>query len=339
MLAVATTDGGGPDSAHDTGPGHPERAPRLAAALDGIVDAGLSDAVVRLAPRRAELEDLYRVHDPAYLRELARFCEAGGGPIDADTIVGPGSYEAALLGAGGVLGVVDALREGTAEVGFVAARPPGHHATSRQAMGFCLVNHVAVAAAALAASGERVAVVDWDVHHGNGTQQIFWDDPRVLYVSTHQMPLYPGTGAVTERGGPHALGGTVNVPVPPGATGDVLAMALDEVVTPVLEQFAPTWVLVSAGFDAHRADPLADLQLSAGDFAVLATKVRLLAPRPGRLVLVLEGGYDLDALRCSVGAALAATLGSTYRPEPATAGGPGRFEVAEARRVHLGEAR
>lgn len=338
MLAVATTDGGASGTAHDTGPGHPERPSRLAAALDGIVDAGLSEAVLRLAPRRARLEELSQVHDPGYLHKLERFCAAGGGAIDADTIVGPGSYEAALLGAGAVLAVVDALREGTAEVGFVAARPPGHHATSRQGMGFCLVNHVAVAAASLVASGERVAVVDWDVHHGNGTQQIFWDDPQVLYVSTHQMPLYPGSGALTERGGPGALGTTVNVPVPPGATGDVLAMAFDEVVAPVLERFAPTWVLVSAGFDAHRADPLADLQLSAGDFAVLATKVSQLAPRSGRLVLVLEGGYDLDALRGSVGATLAATMGSTYRPEPATTGGPGRSAVAEARSVHLAEA-
>jgi len=202
-------------------------------------------------------------------------------------------------------------------------------------MGFCLVNHVAVVAAALAEQGERVAVIDWDVHHGNGTQQIFWDDPRVLYVSTHQMPLYPGSGAATERGSPGALGTTVDIPVPPGATGDVLTMAFDDVVVPVVERFGPTWVLVSAGFDAHRADPLADLQLSAGDFAGLATRTRRLAPCAGRLVFVLEGGYDLGAVRCSVGAVLSAALETGYCPEPTTEGGPGREEVTAARRIQI----
>lgn len=329
MLAVGTTDA----DLHRTGPGHPERAARIHAALDGIVDAGLHDAVVAMDERWATTEELARVHAPAYLDRLDRWCRAGGGHIDADTVIGPHSYESAVLGAGAALAVVDALQAGRAEVGFVAARPPGHHATADQAMGFCLVNHVAVVAAALAEQGERVAVIDWDVHHGNGTQDLFWDDPRVLYVSTHQSPLYPGSGAVTDCGGPTALGTTVNIPLPPGATGDVLSLAMRDVVVPAVRRFGPTWVLVSAGFDGHRADPLADLALSAGDYAAMAGAVRRLAPGPGRLMFLLEGGYDLAAVRCSVGAVLAAALEVDYRPEPATAGGPGKDAVDAARRA------
>jgi len=189
-----------------------------------------------------------------------------------------------------------------------------------------------------AARGERVLVVDWDVHHGNGTQAIFWDDPRVLYVSTHQWPLYPGTGRAVETGGPGAPGLTVNVPVPPRATGDVLLRALDDVVAPVVARFAPTWVLVSAGFDAHRDDPMAGLHLTAGDFADLARRVQGFAPRPGRLALLLEGGYDLDALRLSVGSSLAAVMGTDFRPESASNGGPGDDAVDSARRVHVAGA-
>jgi len=319
---------------HDVGVGHPERAARIEAALAGVDDAGLGDAVVHLAPRRATEDELMLVHPAPYLEALRAFCEAGGGYLDPDTVAGEGSWDTALLAAGAALAAVEALQGGEGDVAFVAARPPGHHALADQSMGFCLLNNVAVAAASLTARGERVMVVDWDVHHGNGTQAIFWDDPSVLYVSTHEWPLYPGTGAVHETGGPGAPGLTVNVPVPAGATGNVLRHALDDVVAPVAERFSPTWVLVSAGFDAHRADPLADLALTAGDFADLATRVRQFAPRPGRLALFLEGGYDLDALRRSVGATLAALLGADYRPEPASSGGPGASAVEAARRVH-----
>ena len=204
-------------------------------------------------------------------------------------------------------------------------------------MGFCLLNNVAVAAAALAAAGERVLIVDWDVHHGNGTQDLFWDDPNVLYVSTHQAPFYPGTGRVTETGGDHARGLTVNVPLPALTTGDVLLRALQEVAGPVVDRFRPTWVLVSAGFDAHRADPLADLRLSAGDFALLAAFVAGLAPGPGRLVLFLEGGYDHQAVRASVTAALGAVLGGgfdAFAGKSPTSGGPGGEAVALAHAVH-----
>jgi len=320
---------------HDVGPTHPERPARVQAALAGIDEAGLRDAVIVLEPRRATEQELSLVHPLSYLEALRAFCEAGGGALDPDTRAGPGSWDTALLAAGAGLEVVDALRRGDAEVAFVAARPPGHHALAAEPMGFCLLNNVAVAAASLAQRGERVLIVDWDVHHGNGTQAIFWDDPRVLYVSTHQWPLYPGTGRVAETGGPGAPGLTVNVPLPPGATGDVMLRALDDVVAPVVERFSPTWVLVSAGYDAHRADPMAGLHLSAGDFADIALRVRDFAPGPGRLALLLEGGYDLDALRLSVGASLAALLDTAFRPEHASSGGPGIEAVEAARRGHL----
>ena len=330
MLVVA----GAPElDRHDSGPGHPERAARVGAALAGIEEAGLADAIVALEPRRATIEELARVHPLSYLEALRAFCEAGGGALDPDTVVGPGSWDTALLAAGAALAAVDALRNGAGDAAFVAARPPGHHATADQAMGFCMVNNVAVAAAALAGQGERVLIVDWDVHHGNGTQEIFWDDPRVLYVSTHQWPLYPGTGRVQDTGGPAAPGATVNVPLPAGATGDVLLQAFDEVVGEAVEQFAPTRVLVSAGFDAHRDDPLASLSLTAGDFAALGRKVRQWAPGAGRVAAVLEGGYDLDALRRSAGAAAAALVGERFVPEESSNGGPGAEVLALVRRA------
>jgi acetoin utilization deacetylase AcuC-like enzyme len=200
-------------------------------------------------------------------------------------------------------------------------------------MGFCLVNVVAVAAAALAARGERVAVVDYDAHHGNGTQEAFWEDPRVLYVSLHQWPLYPGTGALDEVGGGAGVGTTVNLPLPPGATGDVYEAALDEVVLPLLEAWRPTWLLLSAGFDAHRDDPLTTMGLTSGDHGRLTARLAAAVP-PGRCLAFLEGGYDLAALERSSAAALAALAGGALEPEPPSAGGPGRAVVDACRRLH-----
>jgi len=319
---------------HDTGPHHPERPARVGAAMAGIAEAGLTETVVRLPPRRAELAELERVHGAAYLGALERFCAAGGGDLDPDTPAVPGSWDTARLAAGAGLAAVEALAAGQGELAFVVCRPPGHHAGANRAMGFCLLNNVAVAAAALTAGGERVMIVDWDVHHGNGTQDIFWDDPRVLYVSTHEAPFYPGTGRLGDTGGPAAPGLTVNVPLPAGATGDVLRRALDEVAAPVAELFAPHWVLISAGYDAHRDDPLADLELTSGDYADLARTVAAFAPRPDRVVVFLEGGYDLGVLTNSVAATLAALAGGDARPEPASSGGPGGGVVDAARRIH-----
>lgn len=199
-------------------------------------------------------------------------------------------------------------------------------------MGFCLLNNVALAATVLADRGEKVVVVDWDAHHGNGTQAAFYDDERVLYVSTHQWPLYPGTGALAEVGVGKGTGLTVNLPLPAGATGDVLLAGFDEVVAPAVAAFGPTWVLVSAGFDAHRRDPLTGMALSSGDFADLTHRVLDFAPA-GRRLLFLEGGYDLEALADSTGACLAALAGVDHRPEPATSGGPGRQVIDAALRI------
>jgi acetoin utilization deacetylase AcuC-like enzyme len=235
------------------------------------------------------------------------------------------------LSAGAGLQAIDVLQERGDGLAFVATRPPGHHALADRSMGFCLLNNVAVSAAALVAAGERVLIVDWDVHHGNGTQDLFWNDPAVLYVSTHQSPFYPGTGAADEVGGSGARGLTVNIPLPSGATGDVVRLALDDVAAPVIDAFGPTWVLISAGFDAHRADPLADLALSSGDFADLARTVSGYAPRPGRVAVFLEGGYELNALRSCVAATLGSLTGTSgMTNESPTSGGSGVEWVGRA---------
>ena len=314
--------------------GHPERPSRIGAAAAGIDDLMLDSDRVDLEPRVATFDELAAVHDTAYLHELEAFCDAGGGKLDPDTYAASASWQAAREAAGAGLAAIDALTSGTGDVAFVVARPPGHHALADRAMGFCLLNNVAVAAAALTAAGERVTIIDWDVHHGNGTQALFWNDPRVCYVSTHQDRFYPGTGGLDGTGGPGARGLTVNVPLPAGATGDVVARALDEVAAPVSERFAPTWVLVSAGYDAHRDDPLADLALSSGDYAQLAAIARGFAPKVGRLAFFLEGGYDLGALRSSVAATLASMVAAPHVFEPTTSGGPGTDAVARAHAIH-----
>ncbi len=308
--------------------------------MGGVDDLHLDGDLVVLPARAADRTQLLRVHSAQYLDELERFCAAGGGALDPDTYATAASWTAARLSAGAGLVAIDALVERGSGLAFVVSRPPGHHALADRAMGFCLINNVAVAAASLLAAGERVLIVDWDVHHGNGTQALFWDEPNVLYVSTHQWPCYPGSGRASEVGGPSATGATVNVPLPPGATGDVMRRAFEQLVTPAVEAFAPSWVLVSAGFDAHRADPLADLSLSAGDFAALAPVVAGYAPTPGRTVLFLEGGYELEALRSSVSATLGALVGSPDGTnETPTSGGPGMDQlsaIAERRHRQMG---
>jgi acetoin utilization deacetylase AcuC-like enzyme len=290
------------------------------------------DALSLIESRSASEDELALVHDRRYLDALARLADAGGGDLDPDTPTVAGSWKTAVHAAGTGLAAIEALQRGEGSAAFVAVRPPGHHATTDRGMGFCLLNNVAVGAAVLAEAGERVLIVDWDVHHGNGTQDIFWDDPRVLYVSTHQFPAYPGSGRAGETGGPNASGLTVNVPLPPGSAGDAALAALDDVVGPVVDGFRPTWVLISAGFDAHRDDPLADLVWSAGDFAALTLRVAAFAPKPGRVVAYLEGGYDLPALALSAGATVAALAGASWVPEAPTSGGPGREAVAVAKR-------
>ncbi len=326
MLYVAGPVGG---AEHELA-GHPERPARIGAALAGVDDLHLGTDLVVLEPTFAPDAALSRVHDADYLALLA---SVGQGRLDADTFITPQSWDTARRAAGAGLVAAEALRADPSGIGFVVARPPGHHALAERGMGFCLLNNIAITAAELVESGERVLIVDWDVHHGNGTQALFWDDPRVLFVSTHQWPAYPGTGRADEIGGPGARGATVNVPLPPGATGDVVGAALIEVAGPAVADFAPTWTLVSAGFDAHRDDPLAELALSAGDFARLAATARQYSSGP--MLLFLEGGYDLEALRASVTATFGALLGADIDTEPPTTGGPGMDAVGLARQRRL----
>jgi acetoin utilization deacetylase AcuC-like enzyme len=287
---------------HDTGQGHPERADRLRA----IDDALAGDAFARLkreqAPR-ADLATIDLVHPHGYAEAIhAAIPERGLAWLDPDTVVSPHSFEAALRAAGAAIYAVDQVVTGAAQNAFCSVRPPGHHAEPIRPMGFCLFNNVAIAAfhARAAHGAERVAVVDFDVHHGNGTQAAFGSDKNLFYGSTHQMPLYPGTGAASETG----VGNIVNVPLNPGDGGAQFRAAFRSRILPALDAFAPDMLLVSAGFDAHRDDPLAQLDLVEADFAWVTQELLDMAAKHcgGRLVSTLEGGYDLDALGRSAAA-------------------------------------
>ena len=318
---------------HETGTWHPERAARLPAVEKALGDDLVREVVERIDVRQATFDELSLAHARDHLEAVERFVSRGGGSLDADTVTSKGSWETARWAAGTGLAAVDALASSDAAAAFVGIRPPGHHATVDQAMGFCLVNNVAVVAAALAARGDRVAIFDWDVHHGNGTQEIFWDRPDVLYASVHEHPAYPGTGRAHEIGGAAARGATINVPLPEGSTGATMLAAFDEIIGPEIARFEPDWLLISAGYDAHRADPLAGLSLSAGDYGLLAARSAELAPR-GRIVVLLEGGYDLEALTNSVTATVAALAGNdAHDVERPTGGVTGMAAVATASRA------
>ncbi|HEX3429369.1 MAG TPA: histone deacetylase family protein [Rhizomicrobium sp.] len=293
---------------HVTPPGHPERVERLKSVMDGM--NGFPE-LRRFEAPRADRESLCAAHDPAMVDAIlsAQIGEGTFARIDTDTSMSSGSAEAALRAAGAVIQAVDAVMAGEVRNGFCAVRPPGHHAERSRAMGFCLFNNVAIGALhARGAHGlARIAVVDFDVHHGNGTQDIFWNDANLFYASTHQSPLYPGTGSPSERG---IAGNVVNAPLPPGAGSEEFQAAFEEIVLPALDRFAPDFVLISAGFDAHAADPLASLRLCAGDFAWATERLCDLADQhcSGRVVSALEGGYDLGALASSAAAHVRALL-------------------------------
>ena len=285
---------------HDTGPGHAEHPGRLSAVTGALRDA-YGEALQWHEAPRAHRGALLRVHAPSLLDAVLETHPAQRVLLDPDTVLSPTSAEAALRAAGAAVAAVDAVLGGGDKRAFCAVRPPGHHATADTAMGFCLFNNIAVAAAhTLERHGlARVAIVDFDVHHGNGTQAIFERDPRVLYLSSHQSPLYPGSGMADERG----VGNIVNTPLPPGTGSTGFRSAWRERLLPALDAFAPQLLLVSAGFDGHWRDPLAQLQLQAHDYAWLTGELVAIADRhaQGRIVSMLEGGYDLDALReCSV---------------------------------------
>jgi len=292
---------------HDAGPGHPESPSRLRAVLEALDDECFAP-VERIQAPRVTREQLSRVHAASLVDAI--FASAPGTGyvrLDPDTAMSPGSLEAAQRAAGAVCAAVDALIDGEETRAFCAVRPPGHHATRDTPMGFCLFNNIAVGAAhALARGIERVAIVDFDVHHGNGTQDIFWDSPNVLYASTHQRPLYPGTGALEETG----AGNILNLPLPRGAGSAEFRAAFAQTILPALRAFAPQLVMISAGFDAHRLDPLADLNLDADDYAWVTRELVDIAQRSaaGRVVSSLEGGYSLAALRESTAAHVLALM-------------------------------
>jgi acetoin utilization deacetylase AcuC-like enzyme len=283
--------------AHDTGPWHPERPDRLRRVLQALEHPHFASLLRDLAPLATE-EQLARVHPADYVKAILDIAPEPGQRVmlDADTVMSEGSREAALRAAGGAVMAVDAVMQGWAKQVFVAARPPGHHAETAKPMGFCLFANAAVAARHAQARWGlgRVAVVDFDVHHGNGTQEIFERDASLFYASSHQYPCYPGTGGADETG----VGNVVNAPLPPGSGTAAFREAWDVLLIPALERFAPELLIISAGFDAHKADPLAQLRLESADFAWLTGRLMDVARAHcgGRVVSLLEGGYDLDAL-------------------------------------------
>jgi acetoin utilization deacetylase AcuC-like enzyme len=302
--------------------GHPEAPERLLAIEAALEERDWLGWERREAPA-ATVDDLTRIHDPEHVERIRRLCAEGGGAIDVDTFANAVSYSAALRAAGGACEMTRALLRGEAAAGFCAVRPPGHHAEPSRAMGFCLFDNIAVAAAlAIAELGlKRVFILDWDVHHGNGTCEAFRRRDDVLFASIHQGGIFPGTGALGDAGSGPGEGYTINLPVPAGSEEDVWLSLLEHVVLPAAEEFKPQLVLVSAGFDAHRDDPLAECRLGSSSFAQMACQVRDAAARWGAPVgAVLEGGYSLPALAESVVATLAAFGGEgeavSAAPEP-----------------------
>jgi acetoin utilization deacetylase AcuC-like enzyme len=294
---------------HDPPGGHPERPARIPAALEGARSAGV-ELDERLAEPVAD-EDLLRIHPEGYVEAIEAACREGGW-LDADTYASPPTERAFRLAAGGAVASTRGVLAGEIEAGFACLRPPGHHALATRPMGFCLVNNVAIAArAAQAAGAPRVAIVDWDVHHGNGTQAIFWRDPTVLVVSLQQWPLWPGSGSEQERGEGPGEGATLNLCLPPGTAPEQYLARFEAEVLPAVRRFAPDLVLVSCGFDTHRDDPLGSLLLESTTYGTMTSALVALSQERGipRPVVLLEGGYDLDAIRESTGAVVGALAG------------------------------
>jgi acetoin utilization deacetylase AcuC-like enzyme len=304
---------------HDTGT-HVENIQRLTTTLSLLEESQLKDDLVLLSPRPATVDELSMVHAKEYIAQVERKCKSGGGWFDPDTVASPGSYKAAIYAAGGALIAVDAVMSKRTESAFALVRPPGHHATCWHAMGFCLFNNVAVAAKYALANYdiERVLIVDFDVHHGNGTQDTFYADKNVLYFSTHQYPFYPGTGSIDDTGAREGKGFTVNIPLIAGWGDSEYQAVFEDILAPVAMRFQPQLILVSAGYDAHWADSIALMQLSVSGFARLVEILKLLADTlcQGNLVFTLEGGYHHQALSTSILASLSILLGNKEITDP-----------------------
>lgn len=305
--------------AHDTG-NHPESPDRLRAILRALEQHGIAQSSL-LTPEPVNLDLLAQVHDPRYIEMVERAARAGGGYWDADTYISPGSYDAAVLAAGAAAAAVDSVMAGK-RMAFALVRPPGHHARRESAMGFCLFNNVAVAAqhATRKYSLERVLIIDWDVHHGNGTQEYFYRRADVLFFSVHRYPFYPGSGAAHETGEGEGKGYTVNVPLRAGAGDALYQSVFDHTLAPLARRYKPQLILISAGYDAHVADPIGGMAVSVAGFGEMARTVRLLADEieecGGRVAAILEGGYNIEALSASA----LATIAMLQAPKAASKG-------------------
>ena len=289
---------------HDSGENHPESSERLSYLVDYLDKKGVLSRLKNIEPYPASVEWVEAVHDPSYIKTIERICKNGGGILDPDTRVGPESFKVALLAAGGVMAAVDEVMSQKIKNAFCAIRPPGHHAERDKAMGFCIFNNVAIAAryAQKQFGLNRIFIVDWDVHHGNGTQNIFWSDPSVFYFSIHQYPHYPGSGSENEVGGGEGEGFTFNIPMCAGSGELEYIEVFENILFPMALKFLPEFIFISAGFDAHEEDPLAQINLSETGFKRMTEVITSLAAQccNGRLVSVLEGGYNLNSLSVSV---------------------------------------
>ncbi|MFC1983484.1 histone deacetylase [Chloroflexota bacterium] len=315
---------------HDTGH-HPENAKRLETIISHLEQTGLKQQLTPIEPRAASIEELSLVHDEQYISYIRDVARRGGGWLDADTGMSADSYEAALYAAGGVIRATETVMSGEVDSAFALVRPPGHHAVYKRAMGFCLFNNVAIATkyALVNYKLERILIVDFDVHHGNGTQAAFYDNPHVLYISAHEYPFYPGTGSIEETGSGEAEGTTINIPLPAYSGDTEYPEVFEQIIVPAAIRFKPQLVLVSAGYDAHWADELALMQVSVTGFTQMVKIIKGLGDElcNGRLVFSLEGGYNLTALAASIKATFDVLLGNTAVEDPL--GQPSRrFEVS-----------
>jgi acetoin utilization deacetylase AcuC-like enzyme len=299
---------------HDTGL-HCETAQRLTTVMGYLKNMGTMDKLTSIKPQTATVEQIARVHSPSYISGIESFVKRGGGYLDGDTVASPNSYEAAIFAAGGIITAVDAVMSGDITYSFALVRPPGHHAVRSAAMGFCIFNNIAIAARDAIAKYqlERVLIVDFDVHHGNGTQDAFYSESDVLYFSTHQYPFYPGSGDVDEIGSGEGEGYTVDVPMPGGCGDGEYIRAFEEVLVPVAKRYKPQLILVSAGYDAHWADSISSMQVTTTGYAKMATILKNLADDicGSKLVFALEGGYNVEALAESVDATINVLLDTT----------------------------